>query len=139
MKISNPKRIVGVDSGSWGEQVAAWYVRKHLKFKVLGQNVRVGRRDELDLICRDKKVLVFLEVKTRKSEAFGAPVEAVDRNKRFHLSRAAARYLSQLKNPRIVARFDVIEVVGEPGRETVEVRHVPNVFPLEGGYEFPGV
>ena len=84
MKISNPKRIVGVDSGSWGEQVAAWYVRKHLKFKVLGQNVRVGRRDELDLICRDKKVLVFLEVKTRKSEAFGAPLEAVDRNKRFH-------------------------------------------------------
>ena len=139
MIISNPKVLVGADSGSWGEEVAAWYARKRLKFKILGQNVRVRRRDEIDLICRDRKILVFLEVKTRKNEAFGAPIDAVDASKRAHLSRAAVRYISQLKDPRILVRFDVIEVVGEPSRERIEVRYLPDVFQIEGGYEFPGV
>jgi putative endonuclease len=97
----------------------------------------VGDRDELDLLARDGDVLVFVEVKTRRGEDFGRPSDAVDRAKRRTMSRAAARYIGKLRRRDLYFRFDVVEVVGEPGDSSPDIRHIENAFPLESRYDVP--
>ncbi len=123
------------DSGEWGEDEAARYLAG-LDYRILGRRVRPDARDELDLVARHGQVLVFVEVKTRKSEAFGRPIEAIDRHKRAVLSRAAVRYLKKLRDPAVLFRFDVVEVVGQPG-DTPLIRHIENAFALDSRYRFP--
>ena len=123
-------------SGRWGEAQAERALRAK-GFTILGRRVRIGTRDELDLVARDGAVLVFVEVKTRKSEDFGRPFASVDRDKRRALSRAAVRYLKKLRDPRVPFRFDVVEVVGAPGDAAPAVRHVPNAFPLNRRLTLP--
>ena len=65
-------------SGEWGEKVAADYLRREKHYRILGERVRVGRRDEVDLIARDGACLVFVEVKTRRSEVYGRPADSVE-------------------------------------------------------------
>ncbi len=124
-------------TGEWGEAVAA----KDLKqkgYKILGKRVRIGTRDEIDLIARDGEVLVFIEVKTRKSERFGRPASSVDRKKRHTLSRGAVRYIKRLKTPHVYFRFDVVEVIGEIDAPVSPIiRHIENAFTLEKRYQLP--
>jgi putative endonuclease len=105
--------------------------------RILARRVRVGRRDEIDLVVRDGEALVFVEVKTREVEAFGRPASAVDRKKRHALSRAAVRYLRRVKYPPVCFRFDVVEVVGTPRARKPLVRHIENAFPLDERYSLP--
>lgn len=123
-------------SGLWGE-AAAERLLKQAGYRILGRRVRVGERDELDLVARDGEVLVFVEVKTRKSEAFGSPVAAVDRRKRRVLSRAIVRYLRGLHYRPLYFRCDVVEVIGQPGDSAPTLRHIPNAFNLDPRYRLP--
>ena len=123
-------------TGRWGERQAECYLRDK-GFRVLGRRVRVGRRDELDLVARDADCLVFVEVKTRGSEDFGRPVRAVDRKKRRNLSRAALRYMLKLRQKPPYFRFDVVEVVGERDEKNPVVRHIKNAFPMSPPYRVP--
>jgi len=120
-------------AGWWGERKAAGFLKKN-RYRLLGQRVRVGRRAELDIIAEKEGVLVFVEVKTRRTEAFGRPFSAVDRHKRKTLSRAAIGYLKRKKIEPKHIRFDVVEVVGEPGGNPPEIRHIQNAFPLDAAY-----
>ena len=125
-------------AGAWGEQVAAdALVAKG--YRILGRNVRFGSRCELDLIARapDPETLVFVEVKTRRSEDFGRPMSAVDRGKRRALGRAAVRYLRRVKAKPAHIRFDVVEVVGAPDGDAPAVRHVESAFSPGPGYRLP--
>lgn len=124
------------ESGQWGERQAERLL-KHKGYRILGRRVRVGVRDELDLVARDGDVLVFVEVKTRKNEDFGRPISSVDRKKRHTLSRAAVRYLKALKSPAVCFRFDVVEVIGSAGEQDPRVRHIENAFHLESRYRVP--
>lgn len=125
-------------SGAWGEQLAADFLKQR-GYQILGKNVRFGSRCELDIVARSPapEALVFVEVKTRKSEHFGRPVSAVDRGKRRALGRAALRYLHRIKAKPARIRFDVVEVVGSPGDEKPTVRHIENAFTLGAGYRLP--
>ena len=125
-------------SGAWGEQLAADFLKKN-GYQILGKNVRFGSRCELDIVARSPapEALVFVEVKTRKNEAYGRPVSAVDRGKRRAIGRAALRYLHRTKAKPARIRFDVVEVVGAPGDERPVVRHIENAFPLGSGYRLP--
>lgn len=124
-------------TGIWGERIAAEYLKQQ-GYKILGKRVRIGTRDELDLVARDNDCLVFVEVKTRANELFGRPITAIDRKKRHTLSRGAIRYVQRLKNPRIRFRFDVIEVIGaEASQSPPDVRHIRNAFPLDRRYSLP--
>lgn len=123
-------------AGRWGEQMAARALRDK-GYTILGRRVRVGPRDELDLIARDGDVLVFVEVKTRRSEYFGRPMAAVNRAKRHYLSRAAVRYLKRLPVRPSAFRFDVVEVIGSPDAPDPVIRHLPNAFPLDSRYRVP--
>jgi putative endonuclease len=71
------------------------------------------RDGELDLIVRRGRMFVFCEVKARTSDAFGAPVEAVNRSKQARIRRLAARWLDQDAplRPREI-RFDVAAILG---------------------------
>jgi len=106
-------------------------------YRVLGCRVRVGTRDEIDIVARDRDSLVFVEVKTRRSENFGRPADSVDRSKRHALSRAAVRYVGKLRKRDVSFRFDVVEVVGEPGDKRPTIRHIESAFPLDSRYDLP--
>jgi putative endonuclease len=84
-------------------------------------------------VCRDKKhsELVFVEVKTRSSELFGAPAEAVDQKKRRLIIRGAMQWLRMLDMPEITYRFDIVEVVIGP---PLEIRQIENAFPIPANY-----
>lgn len=113
--------------GRVGEEAARRHlVRSGLKF--LAANVR-SRRGELDLVFRDDDCLVFVEVKTRSSEAWNRPAAAVNAAKRRRLSRAALDYLARLQHPPVKVRFDIVEVL-LAGDAVREVRHLPNTFAL---------
>ena len=115
-------------TGRRGEEQAARFL-KQAGLKILARNVRVGR-DELDLIAQQGETMIFVEVKTRKNEHFGRPVSAVNPAKRRKLSRAAIRFLKKRKLRPPYIRFDVVEVIGDEP----EIRHLKNVFTLEGGF-----
>jgi putative endonuclease len=97
-----------LDIGQRGEAIAADFLRDH-GYKVLVKRFR-GRGGEIDLVCRDGEVLVFVEVKARSSTDFGRPSEFVDRSKQRRLSKTALEYLRLLGNPALIFRFDVVEV-----------------------------
>ena len=120
-------------TGRWGEKQAEGFLKKK-GFEIMGRRVRVGRHDEIDLIARDADTLIFVEVKTRKSEVFGRPASAVNREKRRRLSRAAVHFLKKKKWCPPYIRFDVVEVLGQPGEGAPEINHIENAFQLEGGY-----
>ncbi len=100
--------------------------------KILAERVRINhRKEELDLVAREGKVLVFVEVKTRASEQFGRPFVAVNAAKRRHVTRAGLAYVRQLRRPPRHFRFDVVEVIGRPDGETPpKIRHIRNAFTL---------
>jgi len=123
------------ETGLWGEKEAERLL-KSKKYRILGRRVRIGDRDEIDLVARDGEVLVFVEVKTRKGDDFGRPVSAVDDAKRHNLSRAAVRYLKKIKCPSVNFRFDVVEVTGAPGSEA-SLNHIENAFTLDRRYTVP--
>ncbi|MFH0908031.1 MAG: YraN family protein [bacterium] len=120
-------------TGEWGEAQAEKFLRAR-GFKIVGRRVRVGRRDELDLVVRNDMVLVFVEVKTRRSEDFGRAASAVDRAKKRNLSRAAVRYVKRLREKPPYVRFDIVEVVGQQDRGTPEIRHIENAFSMSDPY-----
>lgn len=125
-----------LQAGLWGEGIAERHLRRQ-GYKVLGRRVRVGPKDEIDLVMRQGETLIFVEVKTRASELWGRPVTSVDRGKRKRIGRAAMRYMKQLPRKPPTFRFDVVEVIGEEGQPPAEVRHLQNVFGLPTGYRVP--
>jgi len=123
-------------AGIWGEDQAAGML-KGKGYKILGRRVRIGVRDELDIVARHNNILVFIEVKTRKREDFGRPMSSVDRGKRHTLSRGAIRYLKKLKQKPEYFRFDVVEVVGSREAGDPLIRHIENAFTLDPVYRIP--
>lgn len=98
-------------TGARGEEaVAAWYEARG--YEVLARNWSC-REGELDLVVRNGRMYVFCEVKTRATDAFGAPAEAVNRDKQMRLRRLAARWLEDDAPVRArEIRFDVAAVLG---------------------------
>lgn len=113
--------------GSWGEATAAQYLRSR-KYQIVaaGYTTRFG---EIDLIVKNRKYLVFVEVKLRKSADFAAAREYVDRRKQDRIRVSASIYLS--KNPtQLQPRFDVIEIYAPEGLLTQkpEILHMEDAF-----------
>ena len=115
--------------GERGEKFAARYLRRQ-GYKILVCRFKT-RAGEMDIVCRHKGVLVFVEVKTRESEQFGAPSESVRREKQRHMSKVALEYLRLLNNPRVHWRFDIVEVIMQEGaRKPDQIRLIQNAFDL---------
>lgn len=110
--------------GERGENVAARYLRNQ-GYKIITRNFRC-ELGEIDIVARDAKTLVFVEVKTRSYED-ATPEEQVDQAKRNQLVRVAKLYLSRYGIPQPPSRFDVVAIVWPNGRDPL-IRHTPHAF-----------
>ena len=113
--------------GAWGEALAADFLRKkHYEIVAAGYRSRFG---EIDLIVKDRKYLVFVEVKLRKSGDFAQAFEYVDRRKQDKIRITASMYLNQYPT-NLQPRFDVIEIYAPEGTATrkPEIHHILNAF-----------
>ena len=114
-------------SGAWGEALAAEYLRKkRYKLVAAGYRCRFG---EIDLIVQDKRYLVFVEVKLRKSADFARAMEYVDKRMQDRIRTTASLYLAE--NPtELQPRFDVIEIYAPEGTATLrpEIHHLEDAF-----------
>ena len=113
--------------GAWGEAAAAEFLRKK-RFEVVAAGYRC-RFGEIDLIVKNKKNLVFVEVKLRKSDDFAEARDYVNHAKQDRIRMTAAMYLSQ--NPTALQpRFDVIEIYAPQGTLTAKpkINHLEDAF-----------
>jgi len=110
--------------GDRGENMAARFLRNH-GYRIILRNFRcdVG---EIDIIAKDGRTLVFVEVKTRADDE-PTPETQVDEAKQHQLTRVAKFYLSRYGNPQPPARFDVVAIVWPAGRPP-QIRHTPDAF-----------
>ena len=110
--------------GQEGERIAERYLTKK-GYRVVERNYRcpVG---EVDLIALDRRVIVFVEVKTRHDRSFGGPLESVDPRKQRKMIKAALFFLSKHKLHQRDARFDVVGI-SFAGRSPM-VEHIENAF-----------
>ena len=114
--------------GAWGEATAAEYLKKkRYKLEAVGFHCRYG---ETDLIVSNRKYLVFVEVKLRKSNRFALAMEHVDSFKQERLRTTAEYYLSKYPTE-LQPRFDVIEIYAPHGTETTR----PTVVHLEDAFQ----
>lgn len=114
-------------TGAWGEALAAEYLRKN-RYKIVASGYH-SRFGEIDLIVQNRKFLVFVEVKLRKSADFAQAREFVDSKKQDKIRTTASLYL--LENPtRLQPRFDVIEIYAPEGTATTEpeINHLEDAF-----------
>jgi len=100
-----------LQTGSWGEDVAADYLREK-GYVILERDWHSGHRD-IDIIAQQDGSIIFVEVKTRRSTDFGSPAQAVDYHKQQNLLRAINHYI-HYRHLDIPWRFDVISIVGVP-------------------------
>ena len=112
--------------GDRGEAQAARFLRRK-GYKLLGRHDR-RRAGELDLVALDGQVIVFVEVKTRRSAEFGHPAEAVGPEKQRRLTRAALAWLKRYDLLDQPARFDVIAITWPLDAKHPTIEHFPNAF-----------
>jgi len=113
--------------GKQGEAIAVHYLQQR-KYTIIEQNFRC-KCGELDIIAREGKVTVFVEVKTRKNLSYGPPQLAVTPFKQRQISKAALFYLAQKKIQGTNARFDVIAIL-LGNNEVPQIDHIINAFDL---------
>lgn len=118
--------------GEWGEREAALHLRRR-GWKILRKNFRAPGGGEVDLVCRDGETLVFAEVKTRRSEELGRPLDAVDQKKQKLIRRGALHWLRLLEMPDLTFRFDVIEVLAN---DPVEIRVIESAFTIPEPFRY---
>lgn len=111
--------------GRLGESVAVEYLEKK-GFRIAALNFRAGR-GEIDIIAwANDRLLVFVEVKTRSSDHFGGPEEAVNAKKQDLLARTAGVYMEQIDYDWEI-RFDIIAILMKADK-VLEIRHVEDAF-----------
>ncbi len=118
--------------GKRGEDLACRFLRRR-GYKILYRNFRGRRGGEIDIVCRDRDTLVFVEVKTRANEDFGRPFETLRREQRERIATGGLAWLRLLDNPDILFRFDVVEVILSEDA-TPQLELIRNAFQLPDRY-----
>jgi len=112
--------------GQKGEALAERHLKK-LGYQIIERNYR-NKLGEIDLIARENGALVFVEVKTRRSDRYGSPRLAITPQKQRKLSMTALTYLKQTRQINCKARFDVV-LINAAGA-TPEIETIQNAFGL---------
>ena len=128
-----PRRAKRVNTGGLGgageRLVASWLEARGLRIVARNWHCPYG---EIDLIADDAGELVFVEVKTRRGTALGAPEEAITPRKRRHLIAATQTYLAEFEvDEERPYRIDVVAVQLSPSGKLLDVRHYPGAIALE--------
>lgn len=111
------------DLGKSGEELAEKYLKK-IGYEIIGKNFRT-KYGEIDIIAKEKKTFVFVEVKTRKNTVYGAPQFAVTGYKQKHLALAALTFIKK-KILNSDYRFDIIAICSD------KIEHIKNAFAPSG-------
>jgi putative endonuclease len=122
------RRAAHLRLGQRGERLARTLLCR-LGLDVLTTNYRTAQ-GEVDIVAREGTTLCFVEVKTRHRQAHARPADAVGREKRRRIVRAARRYRRDLGWPAIPHRYDIVEIVLS-GRRVRDVRYWPGAFSEE--------
>jgi putative endonuclease len=118
------KDTTKITTGKEGEKMAAVFLKKN-GYRISEINFRCVL-GEIDIIARDRGELVFIEVKTRKSEELGYPEQAVGIRKQKKMSQLALWYLQKKNIPDACVRFDVVAITMLPSGN--EIRQIKNAF-----------
>ncbi|MEO0091118.1 MAG: YraN family protein [candidate division WOR-3 bacterium] len=108
--------------GKQGELLAEKYLR-NLGFKILDKNYRCPL-GEIDIIAQDKNTIVFVEVKTRRSDFLAEPFESIGRKKQMKLRDLAEYYLAQKGYEDYEIRFDVLSIISSKQK----IEHIRDAF-----------
>lgn len=112
--------------GKKAEDLAARHLKRH-GYKLITRNYRT-KVGEIDIIAREGRTLVFIEVKARRSSRYGSPKAAVTARKQHQIAKAALWYLKETGQMQAKARFDVVAVNRQDREATIEI--VRNAFEL---------
>ncbi len=118
--------------GKSGEEIALGLLKKS-GYKILARNYRT-RLGEIDIVACDKDTICFIEVKSRHSDKFGSPQEAVLKSKQRQISKAALVFLKEKNLLDRKARFDVVSVLSADEAPKLEL--IRNAFELDGGFTY---
>ena len=111
--------------GTIGEELAFHFLAQK-GYKILLRNYE-SSLGEIDLIAKEKGALVFIEVKTRRTDAMGLPAESVTRDKRHQIIKSAKYYIKRYGIHNVPCRFDVVSILMPDGRE-------PNIEIIENAF-----
>lgn len=118
--------------GKRGEALAASYL-KNIGYTILDRNWE-GKTGEVDLVAMDEDTVVFVEVKTRSNENYGTPKDAVNTNKRRHMTSVAKEYLKKNIKQEKPVRFDVV-AVSIKGNTLFERLRSPKIEHIKSAFE----
>ena len=125
MTSRNPRKLFA----QAGESAAEEYLRRK-GYRILARNLR-SSLGELDLVAEDGQVLVFVEVKARRTNAFGGAIHAVHHRKQEKLIQLAAQYLARHHIKNRLCRFDVVLLQGL-NAAAPQIEHIQNAFEISG-------
>ena len=111
-----------ISTGKKGEEIAKNYLIK-LGYKVIETNKRFSRFCEIDIVALDKNTLVFCEVKTRRTDKCGMPLEAITKTKYQNIKKGVFLYLQENPNYKKF-RVDAISILLEP---KLDIKHLKNI------------
>jgi putative endonuclease len=117
-------RIIGAE----GEIQAVKYLKKQ-GYKIVETNL-VTHFGEIDIVANEKKNIVFIEVKLRRTKEFGLPADAVDKRKQSKIIKSALQYIKLKNLTGNNFRFDVLAIGPEPGK----IELIKNAFSSDGQY-----
>ena len=112
--------------GSYGEDLAIDYL-KNKNYTLLSRNFR-NRNGEIDLVCKDLDIIIFIEVKSRYSYHFGLPREAVTYFKQKQIIYISKYFLYKYKLFNYNCRFDVIEIYFNKNNNSYFIEHIKDAF-----------
>lgn len=107
--------------GDFGEEIACKFLQDN-GYKILARNVHYSRFCELDIVAEYKKTTVFVEVKTRKTNAYGTPFEAITKTKYENIKKGTLKYLSE--HPAKNYRIDIVGITLKP---ELKIEHLQGV------------
>jgi len=108
--------------GDCGEDLACRYLEKN-GYQILERNRHFGRNCEIDIIAKYKKTTVFVEVKTRKTDSFGSPFEAITKSKYGNIVKGVQTYI--IENNIKDYRLDVVAITIKPD---LKIEHLKNIY-----------
>ena len=120
--------------GDRGEDAAAKFLKRQ-GYHILARSLD-SPLGELDIIAVDGRTVVFVEVKTRRSNDAGRPSEAIDQRKEQRMTQAALAYLKSNRLLEYSARFDVVAITWPDDARTPTIEHFKNAFSPVGAGQF---
>jgi len=118
--------------GPLGEALAEERLRT-LGYAILDRNWRT-REGEIDIVAKEGEVIVFVEVRARRTRTFGLPEESITPQKQERLMKTALAYLEENKLYEMDCRFDLIALECSKGGEVVRMEHYFDVIDADGGW-----